>query len=116
MPALRSHIALLLLLCLVRTLLPESVILTLHSHAHTTAEPAQAPAFVQKGKALVGPQHQHCDVEHFYNVAFQPALPVPVPGPRVAPRYAAPAAPLAARAAVGLPTWAPDLRGPPRRA
>ena len=116
MHALRSHIALFLLLCLTRTLLPEAWILALHAHAHTTTEPAHAPAFEHRGKALVGVKHLHCEVEHFYNVAFQAAVPVPLPAPRVLPRYAAPAAPLAVRAVAGLPLRALPLRGPPSRA
>ena len=116
MHALRSHIALLLLLCLTRTLLPEAWILALHRHAHTTVEPAHAPAFAHKGKALLSAKHQHCDVEQFYNAAFQATLPVRVSGPRMWPRYAAPAAPLAVRALAGLPIGAVALRGPPRRA
>ena len=116
MQALRSHIALLLLLCLTRTLLPEAWILALHAHAHTTAEPAQAPAFGHKGKALVSARHQHCAIEQFYNAAFQAAGPLIVPQPRVAPRYAALAVPRAVRAEAGRQLRHLTLRGPPRRA
>ncbi len=87
--ALRPYLALLLLLCLVRTLLPEAWILALHPHAHTTDEPAQALAFRHKGKTLISPKHQHCEVEQFYNVAFQAAAPMAVPQPRLALHYAA---------------------------
>lgn len=116
MQAIRSHLALLLLLCLTRTLLPEAWILALHPHAHTTVEPAHTPAFEHKGKALLSAKHQHCEVEQFYNVAFQAAVPVALPLPRVAPRYAALAAPLAVRAVAGLLVRPLALRGPPRRA
>ena len=118
MQALRSHIALLLLLCLTRTLLPEAWILALHAHIHTTVEPTQAPAFGLKGqnKALLSAQHQHCQVEQFYHVPFQVAGPVAMPRPRVLPRYAALAPPAVMRASTGLPQWPLALRGPPRRA
>ena len=116
MQALRSHLALLLLLCLVRTLLPEAWILALHPHAHTVEEPAQAPAFRHKGKALISARHQHCDVEQFYNVAFHAAVPVVVPAPRVARRYAATPPLPPVRPAAGEVLFARSLRGPPRRA
>ena len=113
MQALRSHLALLLLFCLGRTLLPGAWILALHSHNHTVEEPAQAPAFRHKGKALISARHQHCDVEQFYNVAFQAAVPVAVPPPRVARRYAlAPPLP-PVRPAAGEGLFARSLRGPP---
>jgi hypothetical protein len=114
--ALRPHLALLLLLCLVRTLLPEAWILALHPHAHTTEEPAQAPAFRHKGKALISAKHQHCDVEQFYDVAFQAAVPVAVPQPRVDLRYAATPALPPVRPAAGEVLFARSLRGPPARA
>ena len=110
--ALRSHIALLLLLCLTRTLLPEAWMLELHAHAHTVDEPAQAPAFRHKGKALVSAQHQHCQTEHFYNVPFLLSAPVAGPAPAVRPCFAT----------APVPTLAPapwiarrpaQLRGPP---
>ena len=116
MQALRSHFALLLLLCLVRTLLPEAWILALHPHAHTTEEPAQAPAFRHKGKALIGTRHQHCEVAQFYDVAFQAAVPVAVPRPCVARRYAATPALPPVRPAAGEALFARSLRGPPARA
>jgi hypothetical protein len=79
--ALRSHIALLLLLCLVRTLLPEAWVLATHGHQHTTEEPAQASAFRHKGKALASNEHKHCQVEDFYNVPFLVSAPVVMPVP-----------------------------------
>ena len=115
MHALRTRFALLLLLCLVRTLLPEAWILALHPHNHTTAEPARRPAFQRKGQPLLSAKHQHCEVEQFYNVAFQPAVPVALPAPRTAPRYAGRVAPLAVRPVVGQLQRLLALRGPPRR-
>jgi hypothetical protein len=113
MHALRSHIALLLLLCLTRTLLPEAWILALHPHAHTEAEPAHAVAFEHKGKALLSVKHQHCAVEQFYNVAYQAGAPVLLPGPRVAPVYAAQPLTQAESSATGVPLSLLALRGPP---
>ena len=116
MQAIRSHLALLLLLCLVRTVLPEAWILALHPHSHTTEEPAQAPAFRYKGKALISAKHQHCDVEQFYNVAFQAAVPVAAPQARGARGYAATPPLPPVRPAAGEALFARSLRGPPRRA
>lgn len=115
MQALRTRFALLLLLCLVRTLLPEAWVLALHPHAHTTDEPAARPAFQRKGLPLLSAKHQHCEVEQFYNAAFQPALPVALPAPRVARRYAGRVAPLAIRPVVGQLQRPLALRGPPQR-
>ena len=105
-----------LLLCLGRTLLPEAWVLALHRHEHTTVEPAQAPAFRRTGKALISVQHQHCPVEQFYDVAYQGSVPVAVPCPRVAPRYAAAPALPPVRPAAGEVLYARSLRGPPARA
>ena len=116
MQALRSHIALLLLLCLTRTLLPEAWILALHRHEHTTDEPAHTAAFKRTGKALLSAKHQHCDVEQFYNVAYQAGAPVVLPTPRVAPRYAATPPLPPVRPAAGEGLFARSLRGPPSRA
>ena len=114
MSALRSHIALFLLLCLTRTLLPEAWVLGLHPHEHTTEEAAFAPGFA-KGKLLLGKQHQHCVVEHFYDVAYQAAAPVLLPVPGVAVRYACCVAARAERGALGQETAVIALRGPPVR-
>jgi hypothetical protein len=113
--ALRSHIALLLLLCLTRTLLPEAWVLALHAHGHTTEEAAHVPAFEHQGKALLSVKHQHCAVEQFYNLAFQAGAPVLVPVPRVAPRYAALPQPLAVLLVATQATGPVALRGPPSR-
>ena len=71
MQMLRSWLALVLLLCFVRVLLPEAWILSLHRHGHTTEEPTQTLGDL-RGKMLLSVKHQHCDVDHFYNVPFQP--------------------------------------------
>ena len=113
--SLRSHLALLLLLCLTRTLLPEAWILALHTHAHTTAEPAHSPAFRHKGKALLSAKHQHCEVEQFYNVPFQAGVSVAAPGPRVRPGYAQALTLGAERTVLGQLQRPQALRGPPRR-
>ena len=112
MQALRSHIALLLLLCLTRTLLPEAWVLALHEHQHTTDEPAQAAAFRHKGKALVSNQHQHCQLDHLYDVPYLPGAPVVVPGPVARPCFAT--APVPTTATAPWIARAPaQLRGPP---
>lgn len=112
----RFPLAWLLLLCLVRTLLPDAGVLALHRPEHTTIEPTQAAAFRRTGEALLSVQHQHCPVEQFYNVAYQAAGPVAMPCPRVAPRYvAAPARP-SVRPGAGETLFARSLRGLPARA
>lgn len=112
MQALRSHIALLLLLCLVRTLLPEAWILALHPHEHTTEEPAQAPAFRHKGKALISSQHKHCPVEDLYNVPFLASAPVLAPTPVTRACFATAAVPTIATAP-WIAREPAQLRGPP---
>ena len=112
----RLYIAWLLLFSMLRVLLPESAVLALHAHRHTTAEPAHAAAFSRTGKALLSSRHQHCAVEQFYDVAYQPAPPVLLPVPPVARRYAVAEALPAARAALSEALFARSLRGPPARA
>ena len=116
MTALRSYVAVFLLLCFVRVQLPEAWILALHRHGHTTEEPAHAPAFVHKGKALFSVKHQHCPVEQFYDGAFQLAAPVVVPRPLAVSVYASPELPRAAQAAAWRATGPASLRGPPAQA
>jgi len=109
-PALRPYLALLLLLCLVRTLLPEAWVLALHGHGHTTELVAtRCPT----GKELLSPRHTHCHTEQFYNVPFAPTAPVSLPQPRLRAHYQALAVPaqLACSAAALRRT---ALRGPPR--
>jgi len=114
MPALRSSIALLLLLCLTRTLLPEAWILAMHQHGHTTDESAQAAAFRHKGKALVSVRHQHCPVENLYQVPFLVGAPIVVPTPLTRLGFA-----IAPVPAVATAPWisrqSAKLRGPPAR-
>ncbi|MBJ6144116.1 hypothetical protein [Hymenobacter sp. BT559] len=103
----------LLLLCLMRTLLPEAWILALHSHEHTTEEPAFAPAAKhQPGKVRLTAKHTHCQTEQFYNVAYQSAPRVAVPLPSCALYYR----PLAVPATLACSAAAlrrSALRGPP---
>ncbi|GAC1380590.1 MAG: hypothetical protein NVSMB30_28300 [Hymenobacter sp.] len=115
MSTLRSHIALLLLLCLTRTLLPEAWVLALHRHAHTTNEPAQASAFRHKGKALVSAGHQHCPVDNLCQVPFLVEAPVVVPTPATRPCFATAPVPTVATAP-WIARQPAQLRGPPARA
>jgi hypothetical protein len=110
--ALRPYFALLLLLCLTRTLLPEAWILTLHSHEHTTEEPAFAKPKRGPANTLFTAKHTHCQTEQFYNVPFAVVPPVVVPLPRLQLSYRPLAVPttLACSATVLRST---ALRGPP---
>jgi hypothetical protein len=110
-PVLRPYFALLLLLCLLRTLLPEAWVLALHRHTHTTEEvtATHRPA----GYELLGPQHTHCHTETFYNVPFAPALPVRLPQPRLRAVYRPLVVP--AQLSASAVAWRrAALRGPPR--
>jgi hypothetical protein len=111
--AFRPYVALLLLLCLMRTLLPEAWVLALHAHEHTTEEPIAAPSKRLAGKPLLTTKHTHCQTEQFYNVPFQAAPSVAVPVPRYQLSYQPMAVPttLANSAAVLRRT---ALRGPPQ--
>ena len=110
MPTLRSRIALLLLACFMRVLVPDAWLLALHTHAHTAHEATPLKA----SKALVSSKHQHCSVDHFYDVPFQAA-----PSLAFAPL---PAVYASLRSATSQSVWeyaawpAPPLRGPPTRA
>lgn len=114
MQTLRSRLALVLLLCFVRVLLPDAWVLALHQHAHTTEEPTQATGW-PKGKALVSAKHQHCDADQFFKSAFEPA-----PEAHVIParplQFATPVTAAVAAVAVTNHFATPDLRGPPARA
>ncbi|RZL13787.1 MAG: hypothetical protein EOO62_07215 [Hymenobacter sp.] len=107
--ALRPYLAFLLLLCLVRTLLPEAWVLALHSHGHTTEVAASRRP---TGQPLASSQHTHCHAEQFYNTPFTAALPIRVPQPRLRTHYQPLAVPaqVASLAAVLRST---ALRGPP---
>lgn len=109
-PSLRPSLALLLLLCLGRTLLPEAWVLALHRHAHT-AEVAAARR--PTGPEVLSTQHTHCHADQFYNVPFAPALPVRLPQPRVRASYRPLALP-AQPAALATLLRRTALRGPPR--
>lgn len=112
MRTLRSRLAFVLLLCFTRVLPPEAWVLSLHTHQHTTEEPAQIPGAL-KGKDVVSTKHLHCAVDHFYDVPFQPAAPLELPV--LLPVY------LAASATPETSVWlsatrpTADLRGPPSR-
>jgi hypothetical protein len=86
---LRPYLALLLLLCLGRTLLPEAWVITWHAHAHTTDEPAFAAKSREAGRLLFTTQHQHCHAEQFYNVPFALGSIMVLPQPRVRQLYSA---------------------------
>ncbi|TGE19641.1 hypothetical protein [Hymenobacter elongatus] len=109
MQALRSQVAILLLLCFTRVLVPDAWILALHAHQHTAEEVTES-SVPGKTKAVVSAKHQHCAVDHFYDVPFQASLPLEF---ALSISYAAPVA--ASGASVWLataPTTA-NLRGPP---
>ncbi len=110
--ALRPYFALLLLLCLTRTLLPEAWVLALHAHEHTTEEPAFAKRPPVRGKIILTTKHTHCQTEQFYNVPFQAVPPVALPSPWLLRHYQPLAVPttLACSAAMLRRT---ALRGPP---
>lgn len=67
MRAFRSQLAVLLLLCFVRVLLPDAWVLALHAHQHTELEPARTKA----AKAVLTARHQHCQTDHFCTLPFQ---------------------------------------------
>lgn len=110
--ALRPYLALLLLLCLVRTLLPEAWVLALHTHAHTTEEPAFTKSRPVRGKITFTTKHTHCQTEQFYNMPFQAAPPVAMPLPRLMQRYQ-PLAVLTTLACSAATLRRTALRGPP---
>lgn len=110
MQTLRSRLALVLLLCFTRVLLPEAWILNLHAHRHTTEEPTQAPG-AYKGKTILSAKHQHCDVDHFYHVPFQPAPPLELP--LLFAAYAPTISESGASVWLSATRATADLRGPP---
>ncbi|NVO84796.1 hypothetical protein [Hymenobacter terrestris] len=110
MHALRSRLALVLLLCFARVQVPDAWILALHEHQHTVDAPPQT-GLADNHEATVSSQHQHCAVDHFFSAAFQPPAPPALPVP-----------PTDYQLACSLPTasvWnsatraTADLRGPP---
>ncbi len=111
-PVFRPYLATLLLLCFMRTLLPEAWVLALHAHEHTTQEAAFTKGRPQPGKALLTSRHTHCQTEQFYNVPFAVAPGVAMPRPRVLLSYQPLAVPVTlACSATELRRTA--LRGPP---
>ena len=111
-PLLRPCLALLLLLCLGRTLLPEAWVLALHHHAHTTELKAPRHPTGQH-QQLLSTQHTHCHAAQFYNVPFVLGVLVRVPRPRARASYRVLAVPTQ-RAALAIWQRCPALRGPPR--
>ncbi|WP_380266363.1 hypothetical protein [Hymenobacter caeli] len=109
----RQTLAVFLLLCFVRVLLPEAWVLALHPHRHTAEAVPRARAGVAKGNALLSGQHKHCHEEALYRAAFQPAAPVAVPGP-AGPAVVGLRAPFAASGWAEAVAAQRCLRGPPR--
>lgn len=101
-----------LLLLLGRILTPETAVLSLHAHKHTTVEPARVVAGQGSAKALLTSQHQHCAVEHFYDVPLQRVATLRIAAPWRAPAYRC-YRPLAAVHRVSYTGCRPALRGPP---
>ncbi|QJX47059.1 hypothetical protein HMJ29_08970 [Hymenobacter taeanensis] len=110
MRTLRSRLALVLLLCFARVLLPDAWVLALHTHEHTTEEPTQSVKW-PKGKALLSAKHQHCDVDQFFKEAFQTPEPLVLPVELSSYSSVAAASTLPAGVAAFTPTT--GLRGPP---
>jgi hypothetical protein len=110
MRTLRSRLALVLLLCFVRVLLPDAWVLALHAHEHNTEEPTQSVKW-PKGKALLSAKHQHCDVDQFFKEAFQTPEPLALPVELTPYSPVTVALMLPADVAAFTPTT--GLRGPP---
>ena len=94
------------MLLLGRVLAPEAAVLSLHTHAHTTAEPAHARARHAR------PINQHCHTEELYQLPFAPAALVALPAPMRQLAYATyrPQAPVCRQAHL---LDGACLRGPP---
>ncbi|KAA9331453.1 hypothetical protein F0P96_14510 [Hymenobacter busanensis] len=111
MHTLRSRLALVLLACFMRVLVPEAWILALHQHQHTEREVAHEG---RGAKALLTEKHQHCGVDHLFNTPFQPAPEVVfTPAHRT---YASVVAPSGQSVWNGTERATLHLRGPPTRA
>ncbi len=114
MRTLRTRLALVLLLCFARVLVPEAWVLALHDHQHTVDAPLSAHQGPGQQKATVSKVHQHCAVDNFYDAAFE--LPAPPRLPLLVTAYAV------ARSRTAFSGWNPatrataDSRGPPRQA
>lgn len=112
---LRPYLAVVLLLCLGRTLLPEAWVLAWHSHEHTIREPAyRVRPVASRQQLLITAQHKHCHAEQFYNIPFMAAGMVRAPRPRQRVRYLAFAV-VRPGARLRRPLCGPGLRGPPAR-
>lgn len=113
MHTLRSRLAFVLLLCFARVLVPDAWVLALHAHEHTVEAVAPVGKTAHP-KALFSARHQHCAVDHFYDAAFTPSVPLHL-AVRLLPH--APALSWATESVWHSATRATaDLRGPPRTA
>ncbi|WP_345116842.1 hypothetical protein [Hymenobacter algoricola] len=110
MRAFRSHLAVLLLLCFVRVLLPDGWVLNLHAHDHTTE---LAPARIKAAKVVLTAKHQHCQTHHFCALPFQPAMALEF---TLLPGYSRPRATAPVSVWTKITPAARQLRGPPTRA
>ena len=113
MSVIRQFYALFLLLCFLRTLLPEAWVLALHSHEHTWEEPAQGLVRKQPAKALLTVKHQHCQTDHFCTTPFQ--LPPPLELAAVLREYQRVTTVALLCAGKLAPPAVEYLRGPPAR-
>lgn len=106
MLALRPFIAYFLLICFVRVMVPDTWLLALHAHEHTVHHEA-----AHKKAPSISAQHQHCSVDQFYNVPFQPSAVSVVfaRGAAHAPRWMMPRQSVWSEAVL----VARHLRGPP---
>ncbi|WP_045690666.1 hypothetical protein [Hymenobacter sp. AT01-02] len=89
--------------------------LRLHAHQHTETDVVFQVEPREVAKLLLSSQHQHCHVEQFYNVAFQPGAEVTVSTPVRVLVYAS----YRVRATVARTAHLLDgasLRGPPYNA
>ncbi|MFT2010792.1 hypothetical protein ACMA1I_19110 [Pontibacter sp. 13R65] len=105
MQQLKSYIALFLLLLFVRPLVPDGLLLSLHSHEHTTHE---VPC--DHHQAQVGKKHIHCDVEDLFGAPFQPGVAAIYFLPVTYATVVAVAQPVSW---LGIPVFHAYLRGPP---
>jgi hypothetical protein len=99
---------------LLRVLMPEAALLSLHAHQHTHDEVTTSRTAKAHGKPVLSPKHQHCHAEQLYDAPFQPAPPVVLTAPNRQPVYVRyrPQAPVC-RASHLLD--GASLRGPPVR-
>jgi hypothetical protein len=110
MRSFRSHLAVVLLLCFARVLLPDAWVLTLHAHEHTSE---LEPARTKGAKAMLTAKHQHCQTDHFCALHFEAA---PALQFGLVPAYGQTQAAWLASVGVGKPLPTQPLRGPPARA